>query len=122
MSNYTGINSIEKSTPANAINAVVATTTSRPIDAKGKNAVLLKITIADAVQNWTVKLTGSFTRGGTYVDLYELANTGSMAQMSYQTNASKMILFKGIPDWIKVVATEDVNAATCSVDVQLLNV
>ena len=122
MSYFAGIDSIEKSQGVNVLNAVDVTTTSGAIDASGKNAVLLKITISDAVQNWTVKLQGCFTQNGTYVDIYEQANTGSMVAMSYQTNASKMILFKGIPDWIKVVATEDVNGAKCSVDVQLLNV
>ncbi len=122
MFSFVGIEEISKGSPISAISAAEATTTSAAIDARGKNAVLLKITIADATQNWTIKLTGSFTKTGTYVDIYELANTGSMAAMSYQTNASKMILFKGIPDYIKVVATEDVNGAKCSVDVQLLNV
>jgi hypothetical protein len=104
-----------------AISAVTGTTTSAPIDARGKNAVLLKLTFSGAA-NWTIKLTGCFTRNGTYVDIWELANTGVMAQMSYQTNASKMILFKGIPDWIKVTATEDAGAETVSVEAQLLNV
>lgn len=122
MFSFVGIEEIAKGTPQSVITAAEATTTSAAIDARGKNAVLLKITIADAEQNWTVKLTGSFTKTGTYVDLYELANTGSMAQMSYQTNSSKMILFKGIPDYIKIVATEDVTGAKCSVEVQLLNV
>jgi hypothetical protein len=122
MSGYIDINSIEKSSPITAINAAAATTTSAPIDARGKNAVLLKITIAEAAQNWTIKLQGCFTRNGTYIDLYEQANTGNMVAMSHQTNVSRMILFKGMPDYIKVVATEDVDGAKCSVDVQLLNV
>jgi hypothetical protein len=122
MSGIVDIEQISKSSPILAIDAAAATTTSSPIDARGKNAALLKITIADATQNWTVKLQGCFTRNGTYVDLYEQANTGSMVAMSHQTNASKIILFKGIPDWIKVVATEDVDGAKCSVEVQLINV
>jgi hypothetical protein len=119
---YVDINSIEKSSPITVISEAAATTTSMPIDARGKNAVLLKINIEGAAANWTVKLQGSFTRNGTYLDLYEQANTGNMVVMSHQTNASMMILFKGIPDWIKVVATEDEAGAKCSVDVQLLNV
>jgi hypothetical protein len=118
---YVDINAIVKSSPIAAIPTTDATKTSDPIDARGWNAALLAITLSGAA-NWTVKLTGCFTRNGTYLDLWELANTGAMAQMSYQTNASKMILFKGIPNWIKVVATEDAGAETVSVDVQLLNI
>ena len=120
MNGIVDIEYINKGSPIAAISAAEATTTSIPIDAKGKNAALLKIALSGAA-NWTIKLTGCFTRNGTYVDLYELANTGVMTQMSHQTNTSRMILFKGIPDWIKVVATEDVDGQTCSVDVQLLN-
>ena len=113
---------INKGSPITLMTDAEETTTSAPIDARGKNAVLLKITISAATQNWTIKLTGCFTRNGTYVDLYELANTGTMTAMSHQTNASKMILFKGIPDYVKVVATEDVTGAKCSIEAQLLNV
>lgn len=121
MSYFVGIDSVEKGSPVTIINDVAATTTSAPIDAKGKNAVLVKITLS-AANNWTVKLQGCFTRNGTYVDLYEQANTGNMVTMSHQTNINKMILFKGIPNWIKVVATEDVDGAKCTVEIQLLNV
>lgn len=115
------IEQINKSSPIALMNQVEATTTSEPVDARGKNAVLVKITLTGAV-NWTIKLQGCFTRNGTYVDLWELANTGLMTQMSHQTNISKIILFKGIPDYIKVVATEDVDGQKCSIEIQLLNV
>lgn len=121
MESLVALNSIEKSSAIAAIATTAVTATSSPIDARGKNAVLLKITLSGAA-NWTIKLTGCFTRNGTYVDIYELANTGSMAQMSHQTSASRMILFKGIPDYIKVVATEDVDGQNCAVEAQLLNV
>jgi len=45
-----------------------------------------------------------------------------MAAMSYQLNSNKVFLFKGIPDWIKIVATEDADGATVTVKVQPLNV
>lgn len=109
------------SAEALGLKEVVATTTSNEIDARGFNAVLIKITL-DAAANWTTKLQGCFESGGTFVDLYEQANTGAMAQMSYQCNSSRMILFKGIPDYIKIVATEDADGAKYSAEVQLLNV
>jgi hypothetical protein len=104
-----------------AHSAIQATATSAPIDCTGYNAVLVEASIS-ATFNWTFKVQGCLTENGTYVDCYELANTGSMALMSYQTNASKVFLFKGIPDWIKIVATEDANGATVTVRVQPLNV
>lgn len=118
---YVGVDAIEKSSPITVIDSARATTTSSPVDARGKNAILVKIALS-AARNWTIKLQGSFKRGGDYVDLYEQANTGNMITMSHQTDASKMILFKGIPDWIKVVATEDIDGAKCTVEVQLINV
>lgn len=121
MSSYVDINGIEKSSPISVLNKAATTTTSGPLDAHGKNAVLVKIVLSGTA-NWTISVQGAFNRNDTYIDLYELANTGAMAKMTYQTNSSKMILFKGIPNWIKIVATEDVDGETCSIDVQFINV
>jgi hypothetical protein len=114
------IDNIYKGNVVTAHSAITATAISNKIDCRGKNAVLIQALISVAAQNWTFKVQGSMTENGTYTDCYELANTGSMALMSYQTNASKMFLFKGIPDWIKIVATEDVDGATVTVNVQPL--
>jgi hypothetical protein len=100
-----------------AIDNVAVTTTSDAIDVRGFNSAQLMITIADAVQNWTVKLVGCATLAGTYVDLYEGAT-----QMSKQTNASCGVTWKGLPNYVKVVATEDVNGAKCSVSLTPMNV
>jgi hypothetical protein len=104
------------------MSAKTATTTSSEIDARGYNAILISIAISVQVKNWTTKLQGAFVSTGTYFDLYEMANTGTMTLMSYQTNASKMFLFKGIPDYVKIVATEDEDTSTMSIEAQLLNV
>jgi hypothetical protein len=104
-----------------AHSGISATTTSTVINCEGYNAILIQA-IFSATQNWTFKVQGCMTENGTYTDIYELANTGSMAAMSYQTNASKMFLFKGIPDYVKIVATEDVNGATVTVYAQPINV
>jgi hypothetical protein len=45
-----------------------------------------------------------------------------MTLMSYQTNASKGFVFKGVPDFVKIVATEDVDGATVSCFVQPFNI
>jgi hypothetical protein len=104
-----------------AHNAITATATSAEIDCRGFNAVLVKADIS-AAHNWTFKLQGCMASGATCVDWYEQANTGAMAAMSYQTNASRGWIWKGIPDFIKIDATEDEDGATVTVKAQPLNV
>lgn len=103
-----------------AFRAVSVTTTSEEINCVGYNAILVHA-ILNGECNWTFKVQGCTTSGGTFVDCYELANTGTMTLMSYQTNASKIFVFKGIPDYIKIVGTEDVNGTSASVYVQPIN-
>jgi hypothetical protein len=103
-------------------NAITGTATSAEIDARGFNAVLIEATIAVANKNWTFKVQGSMVSGGTFMDCYEQANTGVMTLMSHQTNANRIFLFRGIPDYIKIVATKDEDGATVTVKVQPLNV
>lgn len=113
------IDKINRGNPQTVHNAITATATPvEPTDCRGKNAILVKVTITGGANNWTFKVTGSFTKNGAYVDCYEQANTGVMTLMSYQCNASRMFLFKGIPPWTKIVATEDVNGSTVTVEVQ----
>lgn len=101
-----------------AIDAKDVTTTSGEINCVGANGILVETTIAGGANNWTIKVQGCMVSGGTFVDWYEMANTGTMTLMSYQTNASRGWVFKGIPDYIKIVATEDVDGSTCTVKVQ----
>lgn len=112
------IDRFNKGSVITAHSAITATATSTPINCIGKNAILVKVTITGGANNWTFKPIGSFTRNGTYVDCYEQANTGVMILMSYQCNASRMFLFKGIPDWVEIVATENVDGSTVTVEVQ----
>jgi len=109
-----------KGSVVTAHNGITATATSDEVDCRGYNAVLVEVSIS-AAKNWTFKVQGCMASGGTFVDMYELANTGAMAAMSYQTDSSKMFVFKGIPDYIKIVATEDVDGAEVTVKVQPCN-
>lgn len=109
-----------KGSVVTALKDKAATSTSEKIDCTGYNSVLVQV-ILNATKNWTIKIQGSLTENGTYADCYELANTGEMALMSHQTNASSVFCFKGIPDWIKVVATEDEDGAKITVHVQPFN-
>jgi hypothetical protein len=104
-----------------AHSAIDATATSAAINCEGYNGILIHA-IFSGEANWTIKVQGSMTENGSYADVYELANTGTMTAMSYQTNATKMFLFKGIPDFVKIVATEDVSGQTITVYAQPINV
>jgi len=115
------IDKINRGNVEEIFTAIDATTTSAKINCKGYNAILIDAAFSGAA-NWTFKVQGSLTENGTYKDCYKLKDDGTMALMSYQTNASRIFLFKGIPDWVKIVATEDVDGQTVTVKVQPLNI
>lgn len=117
---YSNVKTIQKGSVTTAHNAIDTTTTSAEIDCTGFNSIMVHATISDTY-NWTFSVTGSPTTGGSFVAVYEQANTGAMAAMSYQTNASKCWVWRGIPDFIKIVATEDASGATATVKVQPMN-
>lgn len=115
------VGKMSKGAPVTAHSAITATATSDEIDCRGFNAILIETTVTVAASNWTIKVQGCMVSGGTFLDWYELANTGTMTLMSYQFNASRGFVFRGIPDWVKIVATEDVDGATVTVKAQPLN-
>lgn len=92
-------------------------TTSDAVDCRGFNGVLIDFAITGAA-NWTISITGCDTSTGTFKNVYEQANTGAMVQMSYQLNSNRIFVFKGVPNYIKVVATEDVNGQTVTIKAQ----
>ena len=101
-----------------AHNAITGTATSSAIDCRGYNSILIQVTISVS-HNWTFSVRGCLTSGDTFTDWYEQANTGFMTSMSYQTNANKGFVFKGIPDYVKIVATEDDDGATVTAEFSL---
>lgn len=115
------VDKMGKGSVTTAHSAITETATSAEIDCRGYNAILIEADISVAAKLWTFKVQGCMVSGGTFIDCYELANTGTMTLMSYQTNASKIFVFKGIPDYVKIVATEDEDTATVTVKVQPLN-
>lgn len=115
------VDKMGKGSVTTAHSAITATATSTEIDCSGYNAILIEAGISVAAKNWTFKVQGCLISGGIFIDCYELANTGTMTLMSYQTNASRIFVFKGIPDHVKIVATEDEDGATVTVKVQPLN-
>jgi len=102
-----------KGSVTTAHDGITETATSTEIDCGGYNALLVETVVTVAAKNWTVKVTGSLSTGGTFGDCYEGATL-----MSYQTNSSKIAIWKGIPRYVKIVATEDEDTGTCTVRVQ----
>lgn len=102
-----------KGSVTTAHDGITETATSSEIDCGGYNALLVETVVTVAVKNWTVKVTGSLSTGGTFADCYD----GSTL-MSYQTNSSRINLWKGIPRYVKIVATEGEDTGTCTVRVQ----
>lgn len=102
--------------------AIADTATSAEIDCRGYNAILIEAGVFSAAENWTFKVQGCMISGGTFVDWYEMVNTGTMTLMSYQCNAARGFIFKGIPDYVKIVATRDGGASAVTVKAQPLNV
>lgn len=100
-----------------AHNLIEVTTTGAEINTQGFNAIIIQEIITVNAKLWTVKLTGSLISGGTFSDVYD---NGTLCSM--QTNSSKIMLFKGIPQFLKIVATEDEDTGKCTVRYQLMNI
>lgn len=102
--------------PTKVIDAVAITTTTDEIDTRGFNAIIVQNIITVAAKLWTVKLVGSMITGGTFSDVYDGATLRSM-----QTSGNKMVIWKGLPPFIKLVDTEDEDTGKSTVYYQLVN-
>lgn len=112
---------MSKGAVTTAHSTIAETATSAEIDCRGFNSLQVYVGPFSAAENWTFKVRGCMTSGGTFVDWYELANTGVMTLMSHQCNAAMGFPFRGIPDYVKIVATRDGGASTVSVIAQPYN-
>jgi hypothetical protein len=90
-------------------NAIEATAMSEVVDCTGYNALALYITFS-ATQNWTFAIYGNMATSGAFLPV--LINGTALSK---QTNASGMIIFKDVPNYVQVLATEDVNGAAVTV-------
>lgn len=86
-------------------NAITGTATSAAIDCRGYTDLWCGVTLS-TTGTWTISLTASNTLAGTYYDL-----TGQSVTLT----ATGAHVFHGVPDWVKVVATEDSGSAACTV-------
>lgn len=96
------------------LQAITVTTTSNEINASGYNSVLVELEPTGGT--WTVEVKGAFVSNGVYANLYNGINQSSTGVIS----TAVMVLFRGIPDYIKLVATKG-SGASANVKYQLLN-
>jgi hypothetical protein len=115
---YVDINSKSKGNVTTVHSAITATATSDKIDCSGKNALLVEVDISGGANNWTISLTGALHKNDTYYALYQQNAAGTWTALSYQMNSSRTFVVFGMSEWVKVVATEDVNGSTVTIRVQ----
>ncbi len=108
---------INQGTTTTALSLVQSTTTSAAIDCRGFDSVIVEIAVTVAVKLWTVALSGANAVDGTFNAL----STGATA-MSKQTNTTYCGVWRGVPDWVKVTATEDEDTGKCTVKITPCNV
>ena len=99
------VNKMDKGGVVTALSA--ASGDSSEVDCSGFNAVLVHVN-----GSATVYLKGCLTSGGSFFDCYE----GATQMTTGSVTTGRTVLFKGIPDYIKVNAS-----ASCTVKVQPLN-
>jgi len=109
-------NQLSKGAVATPLNLIEVTTTSAAIDCRGYNSILVYQKVTVATKLWTTKIQGALESGDTYADWYEGATL-----MSSQTNSTKASVWRGIPDYIKLVGTEDEDGGKLTVKIQLMN-
>lgn len=106
-----------------AHSAITATTTSSALECAGFNSVLVECTVTAITSgNWVIELQGCFTSGGTYGSIINANDVASPAltmkhvSPSLNANGNYVLVFKGVPEYIKIVATRTTDGTlTCKV-------
>lgn len=101
-----------KGSVTTAHSAITDTATSSEVDCTGYNGLIVHATMSDS-KEWVVKVTGCPATGGTFVDCYDAGT-----QMTLTSDVGKCVLWKGVPEFIKIVAMENADGGSCTVKVQ----
>jgi hypothetical protein len=91
--------------------AITATTTGTEINTVGYNGLLIDYDVTNiGTGSWAIKVTGAVSAAGSYRDVYYVEG-GQEYQMATTVTAaqSRIITFKGIPDYCKIVSTRTVS-------------
>ena len=102
-----------------AHSAITGTATSAEIDCSGFNSVLVHWVSNQTDKTWVISVTGAMGSGLTFVPL--LDKTTGLAASEITTDISGFFVISNIPDYIKIVATETDDGATCTCKVQPFN-
>lgn len=100
------------------LTGVTANTTGIEQKAHGHNAIILFADLTVVAGEYSVKIQGK-SPSGTFMDLYD--HNGNLMEMSSIT-ADKAQLFVGIPEYFRLVVTEDTNGGTLTVGYELMSV
>lgn len=99
--------------------AITATKTSNVQHARGHNAMILFVEFVTGSGTFSVKVQGGTPNNAAFIDVYK--EDGNAMTIASAT-ASKAIVLKGIPEYFKIVATEDSNGATINVHYELFTI
>lgn len=101
-----------------AHSAAAATATSDEIDCTGFNSIVILTDLsATGTPNWTITVTGSLASGGTFAAVKLVTTAISTGALT----ADSVNVFQGIPNFIKIVATENSGTGTATITVQPIN-
>ena len=89
---------------------ITANATSAEIDCRGYNSIIIHWESDKTNKTWTIQILGSATSGGSFVEWITSAGVSNL----YTTDISGFFVVQGVPDFIKVVATEVDDGATVS--------
>ncbi len=102
-----------------AISASVTSANTTPVDCRNYNAILIYAELSDT-PNWSIDIESSDTKEGAYIDSYDGTLATDKQLTTGSLTASRIVLYKGIGNWVKVVPTR--TAGTATIKVQPVNV
>lgn len=103
-----------------AHSAITATTTSAEIDCRGFNAISVEMACSAFTDgNWVAAIHGCAVSGGTFGACYSPKDDGTFvaqATPAISANGNTTYYFRGIPNYVKIVATRTTDGTlTCTV-------
>lgn len=108
------VGKMSKGGASTAHNAIAATATSAEIDCRGYNSVIVHISAITGT--WDIGVQNATVSGGLFVDAYDSATQMKAAGVT----APRSAVFRGVLDYVKIVAT-NVAAGAVTVKVVPLN-
>ena len=108
---------MSKGAVTTAHNAITATATSAEIDCRGFNSLIIHWVSSAIDKTWTIQIAGATGSGLTFAPWI----TSIGVDNTYTTDITGFFVVQGIPDYIKIIATEVDDGATVTCKVQPFN-